>query len=164
MRDTAFGEGRLLLQVFRDGKEIDRREGHNTIVNTGKGIAANRLFADQSGATIRKFNWMQLGKSATAANSSQTNILTPLTTVAGTAVSSRRSTAQTMAMSGSRSAKWQHTWTAGEFSASGIVEAGMFNSKTIAAGSKSMLARFVFTAVNKTKADTLKITWVIKIN
>lgn len=138
-------EGHLKLELIRDGRVIERREGRNTVVVNGKALLANRAFS----STPAVFQYMQLGKDGTAASSAQTKVLTPLakTTLSG------RQTAQTMAMSGSRTAKWEHTWTATEFSAAGVQEVGLFNHITTSTG--TMMARFVFTAVNKTNADTL---------
>lgn len=147
-------EGHFKLELIRDGMVIERREGRNTVVQTGKALLANRAFSD----TPAVYQFMQLGTGGTAASSAQTNVLTALakTTLSG------RQTAETVAMSGTRTAKWEHTWTAQEFSAAGVREVGMFNAKTTS--SVNMMARFVFTTVNKTQADTLKITWTLKIN
>lgn len=154
MNEKTGAEGRLLIQVMRDGREIARREGRNTVVNTGKALLANRAFSN----TPNIFQFLQLGTGGTAASSAQTNLATPLSS--GTIAS--RQTAQTIAMSGTRTAKWEHTWTASEFSAAGVREVGMFNTRPTS--TVSMFARFVFTTVNKTNADTLKITWTLKIN
>jgi hypothetical protein len=140
-------EGHFKLELIRDGNVIERREGRNTVVTSGKAKLANRAFS----STPPVYQYMQLGKGGTAASSAQTNIKTPL--ASGTLAA--RQTAQTMAMSGTRTAKWEHTWTAGEFSAAGVREVGLFNARTTSA--INMMARFVFTTVNKTKADTLKI-------
>lgn len=147
-------EGHFKLELIRDGNVIARREGRNTVVVGGKATLANRAFTN----TPPVYQYMQLGTGGTAASSAQTNVLTPLakTTLSG------RQTAQTMAMSGTRTAKWEHTWTAGEFSAAGVREVGLFNALTTS--TVGMMARFVFTTVNKTNADTLKITWTLKIN
>lgn len=148
-------EGHLVLEVVRDGRVIQRREGRNTVVNGGKALLANRAFS----STPAVVQFMQLGTGGTAASSAQTNVATALN---GTNTLADRQTAQTIAMSGTRTAKWEHTWTAGEFSAAGVREVGLFNAKTTSGG--TMFARFVFTTVNKTNADTLKITWTLKIN
>jgi hypothetical protein len=139
-------EGHFKLELIRDGNVIARREGRNTVTTTGKAVLANRAFS----STPAVYQFMQLGTGGTAASSAQTNVLTALakTTLSG------RQTSETMAMSGTRTAKWEHTWTASEFSAAGVREVGLFD----------VMARFVFTTVNKTNADTLKITWTLKIN
>ena len=138
-------EGHFKLELIRDGNVVARREGRNTVTTTGKAVLANRAFSN----TPAVYQFMQLGTGGTAASSAQTNVLTALakTTLSG------RQTAETMAMSGTRTAKWEHTWTAGEFSAAGVREVGMFDAITTSA--VDMMARFVFTTVNKTNADTL---------
>ena len=142
-------EGHFKLELIRDGNVIERREGRNTVTTAGKAKLANRAFTSSPAV----YQYMQLGKGGTAASSAQTNILTPVGT--NTTILRYRQTAQTMAMSGTRTAKWEHTWTAGEFSAAGVREVGLFNARTTSI--KNMMARFVFTTVNKTGADTLKI-------
>lgn len=140
-------EGHLVLEVVRDGRTIQRREGRNTVVNTGKALLANRAFS----ATPPIIQHMQLGKGGTAASSAQTNVLTALTK---TSLSGRQ-TVGTSAMSGTRTAKWEHTWTAGEFSVAGVREVGLFSKANATTNGGTMFARFVFTTVNKTNADTL---------
>jgi hypothetical protein len=147
-------EGHFKLELIRGGNVIERREGRNTVVTSGKALLANRAYSD----TPAVYQYMQLGTGTTAASSAQTNLVTPLASATLTA----RQTAETIAMSGTRTAKWEHTWTAQEFSAAGVSEVGMFNALTTS--SVNMMARFVFTTVNKTQADTLKITWTLKIN
>lgn len=154
--------GHYVVQVIRDGRVIERREGRNTVTAVGMQLLANRAFADETaGTSNRRIRFMQLGKGGTAASSAQTNVQTEVSpsTLAG------RQTVVSVAMSGNRTAKWERTWTAGEFAANGIREVGLFNTKTTTAGADfgTMFARFVFTTVNKTGADTLKITWTLKV-
>lgn len=150
-REYAHGEGSFVMQLFKDGREVGRREGRNTIVQTGMTFMARRVM----GETNAKMQYIQLGKSGTAAASAQTNILSALakTTLSG------RQTVATTSMNG-RTATLEHTWTAGEFSAAGLEEAGLFNALTTS--SVLMLARFVYTLVNKSSSDTIKISWSIR--
>jgi hypothetical protein len=161
------GEGRVLVQVLRDGQEVSRREGKNTVVQNGMKLLANRSYADSTGSTNRRIRYMQLGKGGTAPSSAQTGIRTALAaaSLAGRQGVGITAGQGTVAMSGARTAKWEHTWTASEFAANGLREVGLWNTKTTAAGAHigTMLARFVFTTVNKTSADTIKITWTLKI-
>ncbi len=140
-------EGHVVLEVVRDGRVLQRRESRNTVVNVGKALLANRSFSN----TPFIVQYMQLGTGGTAASSAQTDVATALASATLTA----RQTAETIAMSGTRTAKWEHTWTAGEFSAAGVREVGLFSSDTITTNGGTMFARFVFTTVNKTNADTL---------
>lgn len=159
-RDYAKGEGCALIQLFdRSGREVTRREARNLVVQDGMAYMANRTFS----STPKVMNFMQLGKNGAAATTAQDDVLTPI----AAATLADRQTVGTAAMSGTRTAKFEHTWTAGEFSAAGLEEAGLFNEKTTAgtAGSDwTMLARFVYTLVNKTSSDTLKITWTVKVS
>ena len=100
------------------------------------------------------YQFMRLGYNGVTASSAQTQITT--------VIASSQMACNTAAMSGARTAKLGHTWTGGDFSASGICEAGIFDLIS-GAGSK-MLARVTFTAVDKDSSSTLKITWTIKIN
>jgi len=154
--------GHFVVEVIRDGRVITRREGRNTVTAVGMALLANRSFGDEvAGTSNRRIRFMQLGKGGTAASSAQTNVRTQIAsgTLAG------RQTVVSVAMSGTRTAKWEHTWTANEFAANGIREVGLFNTKTTTAGADfgTMFARFVFTTVNKTVSDTLKITWTLKV-
>ena len=150
-RDYAKGEGNVLVQLFdKTGNEITRREGRNLVVQDGMAFMANRIFS----STPKVMNFLQLGKNGTAASTTNSDILTPL----ASATLAARQTVGTVAMSGARTAKFEHTWTAGEFAASGLEEAGLFNEITtagVAGTAWTMLARFVYTLVNKTGSDTL---------
>lgn len=154
MRDTSMGEGHVLVQVMRGNVEIARREGRNQIVQNGFALLANRVFSN----TPTRTRFMQLGHAGAAATSLQTDVLTPLSSAA----LAGRQTVVSVTMSGARTAKWEHTWLTSEFSAAGVEEVGLFNTAATAAG--TMFARFAFTTVNKTKSDTLKISWTVRIS
>ncbi len=149
-RPLLSGEANVLVEVIRSGKVISRREEHNLVVNTGKADMASRLVVSPS----KLFRYMRLGKNNTAPVSGQTTITTIVT-------GSNR-TCDSAAMSGTRSAKFVRTWLTTDFSSSGICEAGLFDQITNGLG--VMLARVVFTSVNKTASDTLKITWTVKLS
>jgi hypothetical protein len=138
----------VLVELIRDGKVVETRQKHNLVVNNGKADMAKRLVV----APTKLYQYMKLGHSGTAPASSQST----LTSITGT-----RRTCNTAALSGSRTAKFVRTWTTTNFSATGIREAGLFNQRTSASG--TMLARVTFTAIAKTNADTLKITWTVKV-
>lgn len=149
-RKLATGEANVVVEVVRDGKIIARRVQHNLVVNNGKADLAKRLVV----APTKLYRFMRLGKNPAAVASAQTTITTIVT-------GSNR-TCNTAAISGTRTAKFIRTWATTDFSATGIREAGIFNQLTAGAG--TMLARVTFTAVQKTSADTLKITWTVKVN
>lgn len=137
------------IEVFRDGKLINSRERHNLIVNTGKANMVKRLVV----APTKLYQFMQLGSGVTAPTSGDSGVQTP--------IASTIKTCETAAMSGARTAKFIKTWGPADFSAASVAEAGLFNQHTSGAG--TMLARVVYTAVPKSFADTLKITWTAKI-
>ena len=62
----------VLLEVFREGKLITRREKHNLVVNSGKADMAARLLVTPS--TLYQF--MRLGYNGVTASSAQTQITT----------------------------------------------------------------------------------------
>jgi len=161
--EAVCGEGHVLLQIFnKDGKEVSRRENRNLVTNKGKILLAHRLFS----STPKIIQYMQLGHSGTAAAATNVALLGPCTTSMCLGLSGRvraSVAAASMAMCGSFTAKWQHTWTATEFAALGLQECALFGVKTIA-NTGSAAARFLFTLVNKTVADTLKITWTCKVS
>lgn len=147
---NAVGEFNVDVEIWRDGRVIDRRTNHNLVVNTGKADMASRLVVSPT----KLMRYMRLGHNGASPVSAQTTITTIVT-------GSNR-TCNTAAMSGGRTAKFIRTWATTDFSATGIREAGLFSQLTN--GSGTMLARVNFTAVNKSSHDTLKITWTVKVN
>ena len=104
-----------------------------------------------SGATTQNMDWIELGLGTAAAAGTDTALQTVL-------ASSRKS--GTNSVSG---ATWQLVvnWGTSEANTAGIEEAGIFG--TTSSGGV-MLARTVFTAVNKTNNDTLQIQWQINVS
>lgn len=152
--DRAGVRGHVCLELIRDGNVITRHEGKNLVVATGKNLLAHRLWK----TTPRIIKYMQLGTGSTGATAADTGVATE---IAATTSFAGRQEVVSMTMSG-QTATWEHTWTASEFSANNVQEVGLFNSPTTGAG--TMASRFVFTAVNKTKSDTLKITWKMAVS
>ena len=152
----ARGYGHVLIQVLdRDGRELRRVTGHNTLTRLGMNFIAHRTFKGTSAVMA----WMQMGTGNLTPNSSQTNLDSPLTTAV---IANRQSVqAASMTMSG-ETGKWEHTWTPGEFSATGVQEVGLFNDNTSGVG--IMMARYRFTAVPKSLSDQIKVTWKLHIS
>jgi len=153
--------GFLEVELIRDGKHgpevIARRISHNLIVNTGK----KQLWRIASGLNTSVFDQGRAGTSGAAATSAQTNILTPLTTADG---GGSLSTVDSRSLeSGTRTHQWVWSYPsgAGSISAVGIQEACIMNQNTSPGG--SALMRTVFTSVNKTENDKLKITYRARI-
>ena len=153
-RELQPGEANVLIEVMRDGKVIRSIQKHNLVVNTGKADLAKRLVV----LPTKIYQYMRLGHVGTAASSAQTTITTIVTGSNRTCGTPNG----TAAMSGTRTAKFIRTWQTGDFSATGIRAAGLFNQLTNGAG--TMMARVTFTAVNKSAHDTLKVTWTVKVN
>jgi len=144
-RDYAHGEGHVLIQLLDDkGEEVSRREGRNTVVQNGMGMLARRIWSSpNTGGSPRRVMYMELGKGGAAAATNQTDLVTAL----GTPDPRDVATATQLASTVGRTVQWVHTWTAKQFSGTGIEEVGLFNSPTTTKG--TLFARFVFTTVYK---------------
>jgi len=151
LTDELNASGVYTIEVIRDGKNgpevIQRRVVPNLVVNTGK----RQIWRMSAGLNSHAFTKMRIGTSAGAAASGQTNVLSPVTgTLAAAAVT---------LLSGTRTMQWIVSYAsgAGTKSATNIREVVVMNSPTSPGG--SALSRSTFTAVNKTTADKLKITY-----
>ena len=147
--------GIFTIEVIRDGKngpEVIRREQtHNLVVNTGK----KQLWRMACGLNTALFDQMRIGTCGVAAGSAQTNVVS---TITGTI----KTTTYTL-LSGTRTVQFVYSYPsgAGSKSATNIKEVVILNQNTSPGG--SALCRAVFTAVNKTTADKLKITYQARI-
>jgi hypothetical protein len=158
MPDELQAKGIFIVEVIRDGKNgpevLQRRVTPNLVVNTGK----RQLWRMASGlnATAGFFDQMRIGTSAVAANSGQTNVVSPVTGTLNT-VDSRT------LLAGTRTFQWVISYAsgAGTKSATNIREVVVLNQNTSPGG--SALSRSVFTAVNKTTADKLRITYRARV-
>jgi hypothetical protein len=141
--------GERTLELYRDGQLIHKSTSHNLVVRSGERYAAQAILPN---APTKKIQFMQLGRGGTTPVSGDAALKT---VIAGT-----RAACDTASPSG-RTAIFVHRWTAGEFSATGIREVGLFSQLTNGAG--TMFARSVFTARAKNLADTFKITWKVSL-
>lgn len=148
--------GVLTVEVIRDGRNgpevIARREVHNLVVNVGK----KRMWRVAAGiVTTHHFDQFRIGTCGTAANSAHTNVLSPVTGTINTADS------KTL-LAGTRTLQLVISYPsgAGSKSATGIKEACVLDTNTSPGG--SALMRAIFTAVNKTLADKLKLTYSVR--
>lgn len=148
--------GFVTVEVIRDGKNgpevLERRVVHNLIVNSGK----EQLWRLAAGNQTDIFDQMRIGTSGAAAASNQTNVLSPVT---GTLVTVDSKSL----LAGTRTMEWVVSYPSGggSKSATSIEEVVMLNQNTSPGGSCMM--RATFTAVNKTTADKLKITYNARI-
>ena len=148
--------GYVTAELIRGGKTgpevIARRITHNLVVNAGK----RQIWRITSGLNAKTFDTMRIGTSAVAANSGQTNVISPVTGTINTVDS------KTL-LSGTRTHQWVISYPsgAGSKSATNIREVVLLNENTSPGGSAMM--RATFTAVTKTPADKLKITYTCRI-
>ena len=152
LNDELQAKGIYIVEVIRDGKNgpevLQRRVSPNLIVNTGK----RQIWRQATGLNTNDFDQMRIGTSGAAAASNQTNVLSPVTGTLNTVDS------KTL-LSGTRTFQWVISYPSGgsSKSATGIKEVCVLNQNTSPGG--SALSRSVFTSVNKTTADKLKITY-----
>lgn len=156
LSDELQAQGVYVVEVIRDGKNgpevISRRVAPNLIVNTGK----RQLWRQAAGVSVQEFKHMRIGTSGVAANSAQTNVISPVTGTINT-VDSRT------LLTGTRTFQWVISYASGgsSKSAANIREVVILNQNTSPGG--SALSRSTFTAVNKTTADKLKITYRARV-
>ena len=117
------------------------QETNNLVVTAGKNWVADRM---NDANTV--MTHMALGTSTTAAAAGQTALVSELDR---NALTSTTVSTNTIAC----------TWAAGDGTGA-ITEAGIFD----AASSGDMLARTVFSVVNKAASDSITITWTITIS
>jgi hypothetical protein len=144
------------VEVIRDGRngpEVIRRvESTNTVVNTGKKNIMRLL----TGNTSKVYDQIRIGTSGAAVTSAQTNVLVP--------VAATLTTVDSVTLSGAtRTYNWVHSYPSGggSISATDIQEVCILNQGTSPGG--SAWNRSTFTAVTKTTADKLKITYKARI-
>jgi len=119
------------------------QETNNLVVTAGKNWVADRM---NDANTV--MTHMALGTSTTAAAAGQTALVSELDRNALTSTTVSTNTVAYAA-----------TWAAGDGTGA-ITEAGIFD----AASSGDMLARTVFSVVNKGASDSITITWTITIS
>ena len=119
------------------------QETENLVVTAGKNWVADRM---NNANTV--MTHMALGTGTTAAAAGNTTLVTELDR---NALTSTTVSTNTIA--------YAATWAAGDGTGA-ITEAGIFD----AASSGDMLARTVFSVVNKAASDSITITWTITIS
>lgn len=157
MIDNMNASGEFLIEVIRDGKHgpqvVQSVRAKNLIVNTGK----RQIWRMCSAAlSTKKFNFIRIGTSPAAATSGSTNVKSP--------VSATLKTCTTVSLlAGTRTVQFMYSYASGggSISATNIREVCILNQITSPGG--SALCRAVFTAVTKTTADKLKITYSARI-
>ncbi len=156
-RTKSKGMVSLILTNVKTGK-VHRMQRHNLVTNNGEQWIARRMVKTGiSGHVATGMEWIEVGKGSAAATATNTNLQTTIN------VTGVRRVYTTQDRSG---ATWNIIVNYGTSHAntSGLKEAGIFSTSTRASvAAPGMLARTVFSAVNKTNADTLKIQWQINV-
>ena len=138
--------GRVIINVFdEEGCLKDQMSTPNTVVTTGRNFMASRCIGDSP--TV--MSHMAIGSGSTAVAVSDTTLVTQLSRV--TLTSSAISTSP-------NEVKYDASFGAG-VGTGAVVEAGLFN----ASSGGVMLARTVFSVINKGSADTLNISWFLRV-
>ena len=119
------------------------QETENLVVTAGKDWVADRM--NDANAVM---SHMAVGTGTTAAAAGQTALVTETDRNALTSTTVTNNAVAYVA-----------TWAAGDATAA-ITEAGIFD----AASSGDMLARTVFSVVNKGAADSMTITWTVTVS
>lgn len=135
-----------LSVVLKDanGNLKDERTINNLVVNSGLDYIASRM----KDGTATAMGYMAIGTGTTAAAAGDTTL--------GTELDRNAVTSTTVT---SNAIEYVASWGAGDGTGA-VTEAGIFNDAT--AG--DMLARTVFSVVNKAANDTLSITWTITLS
>jgi len=135
-------KGRLeIILSGPDGEMKDERQINNLVVTAGKNFVASRI----AGSSDDVMSHMAIGTSTTAAVASQTQLLTEIarTTLTSTTVTNNE-------------VVYVDNFAAGTGTGA-ITEAALLN----ASSGGTMLARTVFSAINKSANDSLSISWTV---
>lgn len=154
--ETGKAVGQYIIEVIRDGKNgpevIQRRQIDNLVVNTGK----RQTWRQSTNLNTNIWDQMRIGTSPAAAGSADTNVKSPVTGTLNTVDS-----ITLLAATRTLQLVISYPSGGGSKSATGIQEVCVLNQNTSPGG--SALSRATFTAVNKTTADKLKITYSVRI-
>lgn len=144
MLDKIAITGRVLIKLFRDGELNDARLAANLVVNAGKDWVVDRFH----GSPPAVMDYQAVGTDNTAAAAGQTALITEVARVQGT-LSQPASTTDRLVTS----------FGAG-VGTGALVETGRLN----AAAAGTLLARQVFSVINKGAGDTLQTTHDITVS
>jgi len=147
MEDTLKLTGHINFKLYDDnGLLKEEKDIKNLVVTAGKNFMAAWLAASSQANPF--MNYIALGTGSTPAQTSDTGLdIESATRVAGTVTSSTN--------------VWQNVATFGAGVNTGaITEAGIFSANV----SGTMLARQVFSVINKAVGDSLQVTWQITLS
>jgi len=141
--------GVLKAELFGpDGLLKERRHVKNVITEVGDAYVADALSSSPGEAAM---SHMAIGTSSTAASTSDTALVSQLDRNALTSRTQGTGAADNDVI-------YVGDWAAGDGTGA-ITEAGILNSSS----GGTLLARQVFSVINKGASDTLKITWTVSI-
>ena len=148
MQDFLKARGQLTLSLTREDGSVEEQTVENLIVNLGLAYIVSRM----KDATATAMSHMAIGTGVTAASAAQTALGTEATRVA--------LTSSTLVTTNVANDALQYVATFGANVGTGaITEAALLN----AGSGGTMLARTVFSAINKGALDSLTITWKITV-
>jgi hypothetical protein len=138
--------GSVYLELLDENGELKFEETvHNLVVDAGENHIADRLSTTPTGNAM---SHMALGTGATAAAFGDTAL--------GTEVDRN---ALTSATDSGNVVTYVGTWAAGDATNAALREAGIFNAASVG----TMLARAVYSNIDKQAGDTLTITWTVTV-
>ena len=138
--------GEVFLELIGPDGELKHHEMvNNLVVDAGEAHIADRLSSSPTGNAM---SHMAIGTGSTAAAFGDTAL---------GAETDRN--ALTSATDAANVVTYVGTWAAGDGTNSALREAGIFN----AASTGTMLARAVYSNIDKQAGDTLTITWTVTI-
>src|SRR5262245_57125827 len=139
-------QGEVFLQlVGPDGELKDEQRVHNLVLDAGENHIADQLSSSPGGAAM---SHMAIGTGSTAAAFGDTALGTETDR---NALTSRTDSVNVVTYVG--------TWAAGDGTNAALREAGIFNNSS----GGTMLARAVYSNIDKQAGDTLTITWTVTI-
>lgn len=145
MNERLLVKGRVVLKHIRNGKEIDRRDIANLIVNTGLEHIAKLI----NGVETTHFTYAQVGTGTSAVIATNTAL---------EIYNAELDTAESY----EASYKAKFVGTIHFTSTVAVTESGIFNG--VQAGSPVMLCRQVFTVLNVEAGDSIELTWNVTIS
>lgn len=148
INENVRAKGVVSLVLTDETGQVKDTQTHNMIMQVGLAYITSRM----KDATATAMSHMAVGTGTTAAANSQTALVTESARVALT------STTQVTTTTTNDAIQYVATFNPGTATAA-ITEAGIFN----ASSAGTMLARTVFSVINKGANDTLTITWKITL-
>ena len=140
-------------QNFLFGHLVLEKQISNLVTNAGMAGVASRINGDGAEAA---FTYIAIGIGTTAANATDTTLVSEITTVGGARASATASRVLTDVANDT--AQLVHTF---NFTGSlAVTESGALN----AASTGTLLARQVFSAINVASGDSLQITWKFDVD